>query len=716
MKKFVLAAVGVFLCLFGLYYAVYFRGFYIGTGSDRDVSVSVKTDGRGILMRDDESGEWEPFVVRGVEVSSSMAGHFATEFAVDEETWLRWFGQIRDLGANTIRVYTIYDDTFYNAFYEFNQNSESPLYLLQGLQVSDYANYSSQDAYGPEFYEVLKQDALDAVDVVHGKKNIALNRMKGSGRYRKDVSAWVLGYVVGNEWNSGTVAYTDHNRKRSSSYQGKYIGTTQEATVFEAMLAKIMDTMVGYETNKYHTQKLVAFQNDPENDPFEYDENYGKQLGKFNRMDMEHLTGTDQLLSGVFAAYRLYDFAPDFAKCLSQEQRQKLGGLLDGLDQSLYCGGYTQILSGYHTMPVVITGYGFSSSRGTDSEEGPLSETRQGMKLAQAYEDIVRSGCSGALISTWQDVWERRSWNTAFAEDVANSNQWHDLQTDGQGYGLLAFAPGEDEPVCLVDGDISEWEEKDYLLSSNGYRLSARYDAECLYLLLEKEGLGWDDVFYIAFDTTQKSGSRTCAQPRLSFSREADFVLCVKGKLNTRLLAQSRYDALRENYLEQVTGEDPFVDFPEPDDGNFVPIRQILRNRTLTEEDSTDEELEAAKRYETREAGLLRYGDGNPSHEGYDSLADWCYGKDCVEIRIPWLLLNFSDPSDMEIHDDYYENFGVEWFAISRMYLGLGTGQGETIDMAPLELKGWGAEVKYHERLKRSYDILRESWGKADEF
>ena len=31
-----------------------------------------------------------------------------------------------------------------------------------------------------------------------------------------------------------------------------------------------------------------------------------------------------------------------------------------------------------------------------------------------------------------------------------------------------------------------------------------------------------------------------------------------------------------------------------------------------------------------------------------------------MEIKIPWQLLNFSNPAEMQIHDDYYENYGRE--------------------------------------------------------
>ena len=36
-------------------------------------------------------------------------------------------------------------------------------------------------------------------------------------------------------------------------------------------------------------------------------------------------------------------------------------------------------------------------------------------------------------------------------------------------------------------------------------------------------------------------------------------------------------------------------------------------------------------------------------------------GDGFVEIKIPWQLLNFADPTKMYIHDDYYEVYGVEY-------------------------------------------------------
>lgn len=87
---------------------------------------------------------------------------------------------------------------------------------------------------------------------------------------------------------------------------------------------------------------------------------------------------------------------------------------------------------------------------------------------------------------------------------------------------------------------------------------------------------------------------------------------------------------------------------------------------------------------------------------------------DYVEVRLPWQLLNFSNPSEMQVHDDYYECYGVENLSIDEIYIGVGASDSgeKRISMKAVELEGWGEKVTYHERLKKSYYALQELWTK----
>ena len=113
---------------------------------------------------------------------------------------------------------------------------------------------------------------------------------------------------------------------------------------------------------------------------------------------------------------------------------------------------------------------------------------------------------------------------------------------------------------------------------------------------------------------------------------------------------------------------------------------------------------------ESYETGKLLYGNANPKSKEFNSLADFCSSGDYIEIKLPWQIMNFADPSKMEIHDDYYDgNYGIEYIDIDKMYAGIGTGD-KRIELDEIKLQGWGNKVTYHERLKESYYIMQRLW------
>lgn len=714
MKKFLIGAILLLFVGLCFNYAVFHVGFYLDWQPDAPVTAPFRTEQKQLLRVKDD-GTYEPFRLRGVDISASLPGHYATSFAATEDDYLRWFEAIADMGANALRATNVMDDAFYNALYTYNTTHPEPLYLLQGTSVSDYANNNAKDAYHDDFLAALLEDGKDLVDIIHGRKTIPLNEMRGSGLYRRDISSWVVGFVIGTEWVSDTVAYTDHNIIRSQSYQGTYFTTRDDATAFEAMLAQVMDEVTLYESKKYKTQRPIGFINDPANDFLAYEPVYARQLQKYVQIDAEHVLPTDALLSGYFAAYRLYDFCPNFTQYLSQEQKMTLAPLLENLSGEGLYGGYLELIAAYHTMPVLAAGYGFSSSRGAVKIDWPpLTEEEQGQRLVAVSQELAAEGWAGDFISTWQDTWERRTWNTAFATVPTQNYRWHDLQTDGQGYGLLSFTPGEAGPICLLDGNAAEWADVEPILQEDGVTLSAQYDAEGIYLLLEKEGLSPEEHLYIPIDIAPDVGSQVCAQPALTFERNVDFLLCLTGTENSRLLVQERYDAMRENFLFEITGVNPYIYYPEQDSSIFVPIQMALENDLIL--DVVTPETRALQRLGTWETGKLLHGNGNPAAANYFSLADFCYGENCVEIRLPWLLLNVADPSAMQVHCDYYQHYGVETQTISQIWFGVSLAGEETIAMQPYSVKGWGRQLTWQERLKQSYYVVQAQWkgGGAD--
>ena len=726
MKKFIIVIAALVVLYIGWDYAYYRLGWYIDLHPDQAVTTFMRTEGDKIYRLTDE-GE-EEFEIRGVNLGSGEPGEWSTDFAIDEETYLRWFQWIQEMGANTVRVYTIQADDFYEAFYEYNKDREDPLYLIQGVWVNDYIQNSHRDAYDEEFLDTFLDDCRTMIDVIHGNKKLSLGRVAsaGSGTYRRDISQWVIGYILGVEWEDVTVAYTDEKYAGAegyTSYQGRYLYTTQEATPFEVMLAQVGDKVIEYESERYKEQRLIAFSNWPTTDPFTYPDSVTTYFMKCASVDVEHIQSTAEFLSGQFVSYHVYPYYPDY---LSYVDDWSELGIEDSASYIKEDGSYNtyraylSMLTSHHTMPVVISEFGVSTGRGmaqrdqnTGRNQGNMSEQEQGQALIDCYEDIMAVGCAGGCVFSWQDEWFKRTWNTMYAVDLKRTPYWSDYQTNEQYFGLLSFDPGEEESVCYVDGDVSEWSEEDVVAEQEGLSVSMKYDEKFVYFLIYKEDLRFgEETVYLPIDTTQKTGSSYCQNYGLLFDRAADFLLVIDGADNSHLQVQERYESLRSTYSQNVAGFDTYVkDYqPEVDSPLFVNIDMILQTATpLIYGDNTA----PAKVFET---GLLTYGNANPASPDFNSLADFICQGDYIEVKLPWQLLNFADPSRMEIHDDYYDgNYGVAYLTIDELYAGVGTEEtAGRIHMEPLALEGWGNDVTYHERLKSSYDMLKAYWNARD--
>lgn len=87
MKKFIIAATAVVFLLMAGYYAYYHEGFYLRLGKSDEVTSFMSTDADTIYMTRD--GERAPFEIRGVNLGMSIPGEWATDYAIDGDTYTR---------------------------------------------------------------------------------------------------------------------------------------------------------------------------------------------------------------------------------------------------------------------------------------------------------------------------------------------------------------------------------------------------------------------------------------------------------------------------------------------------------------------------------------------------------------------------------------------------------------------------------------------------
>ncbi len=717
MKKFTIIISAILILVLLVRYLIVFENFFFNFDSSTPVKAEYSVDSEYIY---DNTGE-EPnrITLRGVVLDSVLPGHYSTDYAADLEDYTEWLGLIADMGANTVTVDSILNSEFYEALEMHNQTAPEPLYLIQGVNIESYDTNNANDFYYT--YNEIKEDIHRTINVIHGSDAFAIGRMESGGTYQTDVSQWTIGYILGNTWTPYTVAYTDNKTDLPTSYQGEYFSSLPQASRTEVLIADLMDSLMSYETERYKTQRLVTFNNSYNTDPLEYTHTVQLQLEKFVQMNIEHIAPSDKVQSGMFAGYMMKAGMEEFVSCLSDNDIKNYIDIVPQVNTESIYGGYVHFLNLMHDVPVVITSYGFSTSRVIDTIshgdqwDDRMTEQEQGEGLVGSYNAFMGDGSQGAMIANWQDNWSRTTWNTRFAIDDFREMYWYDPQTKDQSNGILAFDTNDGD-ICYVDGDISEWQGEAPVVQNEDYSLSLRYDEGYVYLMAQGEDIE-NTPLAIPIDITPKTGSYTMGREDLRMSHATDFMILIDGTDDSRMLVQERYDAARAGYEERITTENPFIDQPDKDTDDFVIIRAVAREGLDPSIDissySTDVNQARLEFFllNVFETGKFEYGNANPNADNYNSLADYCFGEGVVEIRIPWQLLNFSDPSEMRIHDDYYPVYGVEEISIDG--INIGVAPIDTLGRIQMEfvpLEGWGGSVSYTPRLKESYEIISQAW------
>jgi len=166
----------------------------------------------------------EKLFIKGVNLGIANPGHFPGEHAITRKEYLDWFQKIVDMNANTIRVYTVHPPEFYKALLDFNRHREHPLYVLHGVWLEEELIDSTLNGYKPEVIKRFKDNARQVADVLHGKAKLPPKPGYADGKYRADISQYVIGYILGIEWNPDFVLGTD--AVSSKPFAGKYMFST----------------------------------------------------------------------------------------------------------------------------------------------------------------------------------------------------------------------------------------------------------------------------------------------------------------------------------------------------------------------------------------------------------------------------------------------------------------------------------------------------------
>ena len=203
---------------------------------------------------------WTPYFAKGVNVGATVPGHFPGEFAITKEQYMKWFAMIQEMGANVIRVYTILQPEFYEALVKYNaKHQEDPLYFIQGVWSPEEQLIEGQDAFDPKVKQKFEQEIRDAVRAVYGKADLQQQAHSGKaeGTYLFNAGPYLMGWIVGTEWDAKMVKKTNDKHSDLPDYEGTHFRSKPAANPFEKWLAEMMDITAQTEIGRVGSIRLL---------------------------------------------------------------------------------------------------------------------------------------------------------------------------------------------------------------------------------------------------------------------------------------------------------------------------------------------------------------------------------------------------------------------------------------------------------------------------
>ena len=683
--------------------------------TDNQTGTSYRFKAEGDYFYIYESGDWKQMFMRGVNIGATEPGLFPGDLTISYDTYYRWFGYISEMNGNCIRIYTLMPPQFYQALGDFNKKAKNKLYLYQGIWVNeeDIERLSDTYAENEKILNDFTTDAVNLVNVIHGKAKIAETAGEAYGTYNTDVSPWLVGWIIGIEWDPNFVINTNNQHPDKKDYDGKYL-YTQTASPFEAFLCRVGDALIKHEAETYKFQVPLAFSNWITTDPLTHpnEPHFDEDKTTVNTENVK----CRNFGPGMFASYHIYPYYPD-----SLNYQEDYLEYTDDSGKVNTYEAYLEDLKLAHTVPIIVAEFGIPTSRGMGHEsvmgynQGMVDETAQGAMLIDMLGSIENAKYAGGIVFTWQDEWFKRTWNNVMFDIADRRPYWSNIQTTEQCFGLLAFDPGKESMAAYIDGDVSEWKNTQPTVTTEQGKLYIKSDERYLYIMLDAGNYDFEkDTLLIPINTIADQGNLKAAQYNAEFDTAADFLIYINGNNNSHIYVDRYYDAFNYYFLESKKLSDiKAEENAGVKNSGMFDIMRLCYGYNLTVKGTN--QVVPDKAYET---GKLRYGNGNPKAQEYKSLSDFYFKNGKLEIRIPWQLLNVMDPSGKQQISDFRKTQVISPQAYQSFDFGFAYRTGtESLKITlggSYEYNGWNTPT-WHERLKPAYYELQNYFKKFTE-
>lgn len=637
-------------------------------------------------------GEATPIFVHAVNLGVGVPGTQPGELAVSREQYDRWFARMRQIGFNAVRTYTLHYPRFYQALRDYNlTHPKAPLYLLHGIWLDE----ENPNPHAPDLHhltQIFEQGIVECVSAVHGDIEIGHRFGRAYGTYDADISPWVLGWIIGREIYPDEVEFTDRLHAADAAYEGTHVGLAQGSPT-EVWLAARVDLVARYEDEHYGAGRPISVSSWPTLDPLRHPTESQWSYEDSHSFDLADLD-TSRFAPGYFASYHAYPYYPDW-----MSEDLEYVGYADAEGPNSYLGYLTALRNHYYPKPLVIAEFGVPSSWGnahvahSGMHHGGHDEASQGHYAVRMFDNIAEAGCAGGALFAWIDEWWKNTWITEFIEfPLISRPRWLNVTAPEQNFGLIAFddAPPELLPV--------PWEGPD------GEVRELRWAATHRFFHLEVVTASPTPQFplVIGFDTYGDDLGETVLPGGTSTPVRAELSLVIEPGA-AQLYVTQAYDLFgiwhdRWNY---ITNRFQHYRSTATDGAPWAPVRW-LSNRQHASDDWVHVFPETID-----EIGRLRVSPVSKFVSSMDAVA---IGHGRIQVRIPWTLLQFVDPTQRVVMDDRRDTPARETANSEGIRLVVASA-GEAITTDRLQWAPWDLPPPTTEREKLSVKILENYFG-----
>ncbi len=648
-------------------------------------------------------GVWRPLFLKGVNLGAGIPGSGPNCRTVTEEHYALWFNQMSELGANGLRVYNLQPPAFYRALAAHNlANAANPLYLIQGVWLDDTAPPHDLHALTAAF-----DDAIEA----------AVRRIHGAGTpATPDVSRWTFALLIGREVMPEEVRATDENRGAVSSRPPAFTGRhfrLESGTPTECWLAARLEHAVAFERAAFGTERPVGFSSWPPLDPLRHPTESRDSGEDIASVDLANLEVMDAP-AGFFVGYHVYPYNPDF---MNEDPGYRAVRDADGPNP--YLGYLRELKAHYRGIPLLVAEFGVPSSWGcarfnpAGMGHGGHDEEAQGRINARLLRSIHDSGCAGGVYFAWLDEWWKGNWITRRLNFPQERRRlWHNLCDPEANYGLIAFDP---PPPAFT-----RWPDVSGAGAVRGIRSDADSTVFHLRLTLDRP-LATGEKIVVGLDTygdgrgeqILPDGTRTRLRCEFALVMDAgnrEDAAPVSPGLTAQLYVTPAYD-LCGIFHGAAGAEQRFHSTPTSGAG-WHPVR--WQNAAAHESPDGNYKFPAA----CFDIGRLRTAAlpaENPKAEtsAASSLAAVLFHGNTIEIRLPYALLQFTDPSALRVMDDDRATPEAETAVSGGIAVAVAC-RGSLLETGRFRWEPWTTAPPTAERRKPGYFMLRDAFRKLD--